>query len=84
MDIDQLDQALDVIRPSLSEDGFRLSVERSGVDGTVDVVLAATPDACMDCLVPDDMLLQIVETALKAEYPSVRHVRLRKVGFDDA
>jgi Fe-S cluster biogenesis protein NfuA len=73
--------ALDSIRPGLEADGFDLYV-KSETAGDVIVCLAATAEACLDCLVPDDLLQQIVESALREAAPGIRKVILVKEGFD--
>jgi Fe-S cluster biogenesis protein NfuA len=75
-----VETALETIRPGLGADGYLLKVGESESD-TVEVILEALPGACGDCLVPDAVLLQILEVALK-DNGDDRSVRLRKVGFD--
>jgi Fe-S cluster biogenesis protein NfuA len=76
-----VDRALEVIRPALAADGFDL---RAGTveDGTVEVVLEALSDACLECLVPDNLLAQIVTDAVEAHVGKMPTLRLTKVGFD--
>jgi Fe-S cluster biogenesis protein NfuA len=76
-----VESALAKVRPALDADGFDLNL-RSVTDGAVEVVLAARPDACMDCLVPDEMLVQIIETAIRAEGDGLAGVTLTKEGFE--
>ncbi|SDG34651.1 NifU family protein [Pseudonocardia oroxyli] len=73
--------ALDDIRPGLEADGFGLFVA-SVEAGHVTVCLQALPGACHDCLVPDDLLQQIVESAIRGADPTVDRVTLVKQGFD--
>jgi len=78
-----LTAALDEIRPGLEADGFGLFV--ASVEGRhVTVCLEALPSACLDCLVPDDLLQQIVESAIRDADPTVERVTLVKQGFDTA
>jgi Fe-S cluster biogenesis protein NfuA len=76
-----VESALAKVRPARDADGFDLNL-RSVTDGAVEVVLAARPDACMDCLVPDEMLVQIIETAIRAEGDGLAGVTLTKEGFE--
>lgn len=76
-----VETALDQIRPSLAADGFDLRLAGT-TGGTVEVVLEAKPDACLDCLVPDEMLVQILETAIRDEEPGLDKVVLTKSGFE--
>jgi Fe-S cluster biogenesis protein NfuA len=77
-----VETALDNVRPALDADGFDLRLGSVGPDGAVEVVLEARPDACLDCLVPDEMLVQIIETAIRQQDPGVQRVTLTKSGFD--
>jgi Fe-S cluster biogenesis protein NfuA len=74
--------ALETLRPSLDADGFDLYLDSMRTDGTVVVILAARPDACLECLVPDDLLVQMIEGSIRKQSPSVGQVELVKRGFD--
>lgn len=75
-----VEEALTELRPSLAADGFDLQLD--GMEGTeVEVGLVAKPDACMDCLVPDAMLVQILEASIRRRYPGLSRVTLVKHGF---
>lgn len=76
------ESALATLRPGLDADGFDLRLGSSSSDSSVEVILEARPDACHDCLVPDEMLLRMIEAAIRRSDPAVETVFLRKVGFD--
>ena len=82
IDRDRIEEALDVLRPGLDADGFDLSVESIKDDGLVNVALTATPEACMDCLVPDEMMVSMIEGTMKEKEPAVDRVALKKVNFE--
>ncbi|ACM04559.1 MULTISPECIES: hypothetical protein [Thermomicrobium] len=73
-----IDRALDRIREGLAPDGFELRVERVTDEGIVELVLQALPDACLDCLVPDQLLDAMLRQAIAPVYPALREVRLEK------
>lgn len=77
-----VETALENVRPALAADGFDLRLDHIAADGAVGIVLEAKPDACLDCLVPDELLVQIIETAIRDEDPSLDHVVLTKSGFE--
>lgn len=81
MEATAVETALQNLRPGLAADGFDLRLE-SIAGGAVEVVLEAKPDACLDCLVPEEMLVSILETAIRDQDPSLDRVVLTKVGFD--
>lgn len=76
-----IEAALEDIRPSLDADGFGLQLTAVGEDGRVRVTLEARPDACHDCLLPDDDLVAILATSIKEREPEVSGVILEKQGF---
>ncbi len=76
--LQEIDRALDQIRAGLAPDGFELRIERVTDDGVVELVLQALPDACLDCLVPDQLLHAMLQQAIAPVYPELREVRLEK------
>jgi hypothetical protein len=62
--IETIEAALRPIRNSLQVDGFDLKVE--GVeDGVVSLVVLAGPEACLECLIPEEHLKLRIEDRLK-------------------
>jgi Fe-S cluster biogenesis protein NfuA len=81
MDARIVESALDRLRPGLTPDGFDLRLyEIAGDD--VHVVLAARPDACLDCLVPDELMTSMIDDLIRAHDTSLGQVHLVKQGFD--
>ncbi len=74
--------ALDVLRPMLNENGFGLRVGRLSADGVVEVILDAGPEACLDCLAPEDVMTQILDDAIRKRDAGFARVRLVKAGFE--
>jgi hypothetical protein len=59
---------LEPIAQMLASDGYRLVV---GVDGDViDVGIEATPEACIECLVPEEIMEQIIRAKLTEADPA--------------
>ena len=79
-----VEKALDNVRPALAADGFDLRLGAIEPDNSVRVVLEAKPDACMECLVPDAVLIAILDKAIRDQDPNVGQVSVDKVGFDAA
>jgi Fe-S cluster biogenesis protein NfuA len=77
-----VEEALEKLRPGFDADGFDLQLRTLAEDGTVEIVLTAKPAACTECLVPDHMLVQLIDRAIRDRDPSLREVVLVKVGFD--
>jgi Fe-S cluster biogenesis protein NfuA len=76
-----VEKALDNVRPALAADGFDLRLGAIEPDNSVRVVLEAKPDACMECLVPDAVLIAILDKAIRDQDPNVGQVSVDKVGF---
>jgi hypothetical protein len=70
-----------MLRPSPASDGFELRAGKS-TGNKVEVILSATADACLDCLVPDDLMVQMIGDAIRREDPSLGEVTLTKEGFE--
>jgi len=71
--IEAIEAALQPIRNSLQVDGFDLKIE--GVnDGVVSRVVFAGPEACLECLIPEEHFKLRIEDKLKG---LIRGVRLR-------
>lgn len=77
-----VEKALDNVRPALAADGFDLRVGSIEADNSVRVILEAKPDACLECLVPDEVLVAILDKAIRDQDPSVGTVTVDKVGFE--
>jgi hypothetical protein len=65
---DELEAVLGPLRPGFDADGF---------DVVVVVRIGHRPDACEECLIPDDMLGPMLTTAMRRAVPSVQRVDLK-------
>ena len=77
-----IESALATLRPGLSSDGFDLRVGEPQDGNDAQVILEAKPDACLDCLVPDNVMVQMLDNAIRQENPSLGKVELVRQGFD--
>jgi hypothetical protein len=77
-----IESALDTLRPGLAADGFELHTAPSETADQVQVVLEATREACLDCLVPENILVGIIEDTIVACGVKGVRVKLIKKGFD--
>jgi Fe-S cluster biogenesis protein NfuA len=83
MESSAVENALEGLRPGLAADGFDLRLLAIEPGGRVDIVLEAKPDACLDCLVPQEMLVQIIEAAIRERDTRLDRVVLTRSGFAD-
>jgi Fe-S cluster biogenesis protein NfuA len=74
---DILDAVLNDFRPGFDADGFDVTVDSVGPDGVVIVRIAHRPDACEECLIPDDMLGPMLKSAMQRVAPAVVQVELK-------
>jgi hypothetical protein len=74
----ELDRVLEPFRPGFDADGFDVSVQEF-VDGVVAVRIVHKPNACEECLIPDDMLGPMLTTAFRRAAPAVTGVRIEHV-----
>ena len=74
---DALESVLSQFRPAFDADGFDVTVDSVGPDGVVVVRIGHRPDACEECLIPDDMLGPMLRTAMQRVAPDVEHVELK-------
>lgn len=80
--IEGVNAAIENLRPSFTADDFDISLESLSEAGDVVVAIRPGPGACLDCLVPDAMLRQIVDVAVRRYAPGVASVAVVKRGFD--
>jgi Fe-S cluster biogenesis protein NfuA len=74
---DALETVLGPLRPGFDADGFDVNVESVGNDGVVLVRVGHRPDACEECLIPDNMLGPMLTTAFQRAVSSVQRVDLK-------
>jgi Fe-S cluster biogenesis protein NfuA len=81
---EMVESALDLVRPGLDADGFDLRVEEVRPDGETVICLEARPGACLECLVPDEVLLQIIRNSITKQASAVGQLSLVKRGFESS
>ncbi len=73
---ESLDSALNDFRPGFDADGFDVAVESVDAAGVVVVRVHHRPGACVECLVPDDLLTAMFKTAMQRVMPEVARVEI--------
>jgi hypothetical protein len=76
-----LEAVLDPLRQGLQSDGFDLRAGATG-DERVQVILEAKEGACLDCLVPESFMIQMIEDGIRKQDGTVAQVELVKLGFE--
>lgn len=75
----QIVKVLDELtRQNLAADGFSLQLKEVDSQGIVKVLIEAQQNACIDCLVPDEMLKGIIEMGIRRVFPELKYVELIK------
>lgn len=77
----ELKKGIAALAPMLDADGFELILGEVDHD-RVEVILRPKSAACLDCLVPDEVLRTILLSELQKHDSEVRSVDLRKQGFE--
>lgn len=75
--LDALEGVVTKFRPGFEADGFEVSVDRITPDGIVVVRVRHRPDACEECLIPDDLLAMMFVTEMQRVMPEVSAVELQ-------
>lgn len=70
-----LDRALEPVSSALAADGYALTARLEG--GALAVRIAATPEACEDCLIPKDLMGRMIASALAGAGLTASSVDLR-------
>ena len=71
MMIDTIEEALQPIRKSLQADGYDLVVNNFQ-EGVLSVEVQAGPQACVECLVPKEMMELMIKQSIKTLARSVQ------------
>jgi hypothetical protein len=71
----EVKQSLEPIAQMLASDGYELVVEVQ--DGLIELAVEATADACVDCLVPQATMEQIIRARLAESDPAAANSPLR-------
>jgi hypothetical protein len=80
-----IDSALEPLRAGLAADHFELKLLALEADGRrARVNLHADPDACLDCLIPEELLIKMIGDCIRKSDPTVEQVELIKTGFETA
>ena len=74
---DALESVLAPLRPGFDADGCDVTVDSVGPDAVGVVRIGHRPDACEECLIPDDMLGPMLTTAMQRAVPTVARVELK-------
>jgi Fe-S cluster biogenesis protein NfuA len=73
---EEFDRVLDQFREGFRADGFEVAVIEVKPGGVVVVQIQHRPEACEECLIPDDMLTAMFRTAMQRVLPEVTAVEL--------
>ena len=69
MNIDELERAIDGLRKGLQNDGADLVIDNIN-DDHIEIRLILKEHACRECIVGRDVLIILVETALRQVVPA--------------
>ena len=71
---EQLEGVIEEFRPGFHADGMDVSVGRIDPGGVVEVKVLLGPQACEECLIPEDMLADMFRAAMRDVMPNLARV----------
>ncbi len=74
---EQLDAVLNEFRAGFDADGFDVTVDSVDPGGVVVVRVGHRPNACEECLIPDDLLTGMLRMAMQKVAPEVTRVDIK-------
>ncbi len=74
-----LEAVLAKFRPGFQADGADARLATVDPTGVVEVQIVVGPETCMECLLPDDMLGQMLTHEMRIVDPTVLRVDVRRV-----
>jgi hypothetical protein len=68
--VDAVDSVLSPLREGFQADGADLAVDEA-TDSLVRVRLVVTEETCHECILPGDVLTQILEATVRTSFPDI-------------
>lgn len=73
---DQLEKALDKFRPGFQADGMELTLGELTPAGTAQVKVVMGPNACEECLMPQEMLSNLLLAGMRSAIGEITRVEI--------
>ncbi len=68
-----VDDVIAPLREGFQADGADLAVDEAS-DEVVRIRLVVTDETCFDCILPGDVLTQILETTVRGTFPDIERI----------
>ena len=79
---EQLERVIEDFRPGFHADGMDLAVGTIDPAGVVQVKVLLGPEACLECLIPEDLMADMFRAAMGDVMPSLTRVDIVRESVD--
>lgn len=79
---EQLDRVIEEFRPGFRADGMDVAIGAVDPTGVVQLKVLLGPDACLECLIPEDMLADMFRAAMRDVMPNLTRVDIVRESVD--
>ncbi len=71
---DELEKIIDGFRPGFQADGMDVSVGRIDPAGVIEVKILMGPNACEECLIPENLMADMFKAVMRDVMPALERV----------
>lgn len=71
---DALEKIIDGFRPGFQADGMDVTVGRIDPAGVIEVKILMGPNACEECLIPENLMADMFKAAMRDVMPALERV----------
>ena len=75
---EELESVLDDFRPGFEADGVEVLIDQVDPTGVIFLRLLVGPNACEECLLPDDALSMMLLAAMQPVMPNLKEIKVRR------
>ncbi len=73
---DQLERVIAEFRPGFQADGMDVAVGTIDSAGEVQIKVLLGPDACIECLIPEDLMADMFKAAMRDVMPNLTRINI--------
>ncbi len=71
---EQLERVVADFRPGFQADGMDIAVGAIDPAGAVQIKVLLGPDACIECLIPEDLMVEMFKAAMREVMPNLARI----------
>lgn len=72
----ELEKIIEGFRPGFQADGMDVSVGRVDPAGVIEVKILMGPNACEECLIPENLMADMFKAAMRDVMPALERVEI--------